>query len=484
MPQTTFDIKTLFTFAMKGDLPVIESLLAVNLFNINQLYPDSTATTNEPGNSERHPFSGLNILMVACKYGHNALAKSLVQSHRADVNAQSSRQTCENTALGIVAATGNNDLVSFLQNKGADINAKNANGDTPLHIACACGRNETAELLLSMGATFDAPNTAGETPLMLAAKSGLAQVVQTLIGKRANTKTVGRNGESLLHFAAQGGNPKVVRILIGHGADVTARCKAGKMPVEYCKKENKECRDVFEKELARLQEKADGYSKSFMEAPKKKQQQKGKRHQPSKKKQQQQKQKKVETDHAVEEKSKLKEEEKEEKDDEDGWTVVKSRKKRTTKSETRKMQQLKPRPVATTTKLDDDDDDDDITEEECEEKQDYKELTNKELQERVRKLEDEVKSFNSRHTKARKLKTKMSIWEKSLASSPQSEGLEITVSHVMESIFGSKNLSLLSPSQLCALEELHMNAIKNISQAKIIQAQKQQKAIIQEQNNT
>lgn len=523
MSQTTLDIKALFTSAKAGDLPVVESILAVNSFNVNQLYPDSANNAGGIGNNEDNPFSGLNILMVACKYGHTALAKSLVQGHRANVNAQSSKQTCENTALGIVAATGNNELVAFLQSKGANVNTKNANKDTPLHIACACGRGETAELLLKMGATFDAPNGAGETPLMLAAKSGLAQVVQTLIGRRANTKAVGRNGESVLHFAAQGGNPRVVQILIGHGADVTARCKAGKMPIEYCKTDNKACRDVFERELARLQEKADEYSKSLTEAPKKKlqqkkQQQKGSRLQPSQKRQQHQQQRKDatrnETTHPAEEKKKEEEharkdikdkleekqtEEKEEKEDsyaEDGWTVVKSRKKRTGKSETRKTQQLKPRPAAVTTKVEEeDDDDDDNTEDIAEEeegemensetdgKRDYEGLTNKELQERVRKLEDEVKSFNSRHTKARKLKTKMGIWEKSLASSPQSEGLEITVSHVMESIFGSKNLSLLSPSQLCALEELHMNAIRNISQAKVIQAQKHQKAIIQEQHN-
>lgn len=496
----TSDIKSLFTLAMKGDLPVIESILATNVFNINQLYPDSTDTL--ASNNAQNPFSGLTILMVACKYGHIALAKSLVLNHRANVNAQSSNQTCENTALGIAAAIGNNDLVTFLQSKGASINIKNANDDTPLHIACACGKNETADLLLKMGAIFDAPNKSGETPLMIAAKSGLVTVIQTLVGKHANVKAVGRHGDSVLHFAAQSGNPKVVQVLIGGGADATARNKAGKMAIDYCPKDKKECRDVFEKEFARLQEKADEYSKSFMQAPKKKQQQKkqqqkGKKIQPYQKLQQQQQQKKVvtpiESDHAKEVVEEKEEKEIEESISDDNWTVVGPRKKRTIK----KSQQIKPKRVIEEKAAADDDDDDEGEENDeneekedkpakkdgIDEKSDCEELTKEQLQEKVRRLEEEVKSFNSRHTKARKLRTKMNIWEKSLASTPQGEALDITVSHVMESIFGSKNLSLLSPSQLCALEELHTNAIKNISQAKIIQAQKQQKAIIQEQHN-
>lgn len=499
MSQRTLDIKTLFTHAKEGNLPVIESLLATNVFNINQLYPDSPACgAEEEGEGGDSSFSGLNLLMVACKYGHNALAKSLVQNHRANVNAQSSKQTCENTALGIVAATGNNELVAFLQSRGADINAGNANYDTPTHIACACGRGETVELLLRMGATFDVPNKAHETPLMLAAKSGLTSVVQTLIGKRANVKAVTRDGESVLHFAAQGGNPKVVQVLISSGADVTARCKTGKMPIDYCKDDKKkECRDVFEKEFARLQERANEYSKSFLSSPKKKkqpqqqqqQQQKGQQRrgkpQPYQKRQQQKKKEETtqkELEHTKKEKTDDKELDYDDDDnDDDGWTVVGSRKKGTSKSGFKKTQPIKPRKVGDDKEEEEKDDDDDETIE-TDEKDDVEELTNEQLHERVRQLEEEVKSFNSRHTKARKLKAKMNIWEKSLASTPKGEALEITVSHVMESIFGSKNLSLLSTSQLCALEELHMNALKNISQAKIIQTQKQQKAIIQEQH--
>ena len=486
---------TLFTLAMKGEAAMLESALATNAFNINQLY-----VVNNSTEKEGHPFSGLNLLMVACKYGRNGVVKALVQNHRVNVNAHSSKETRENTATGIAAALGNTEVVSFLQSTGADLNAKNTNGDAPLHLACAAGKGATAELLLEREAAFDNPNKAGETPLMLAAKSGLLSVVQMLIRKRANIRAVAKNGQGVMHFAAQSGNAQIVQALVAQGASITEKCRVEKMPVDYCSKDNKTCIDVFTKELAKLQKKADEYSKSFMNPPKKKQPQERKKVPQCTKKQQrqQQRQKKEalkELDPETEkEKTPIKEEENEEDYTDSTWTVVKGQKSKKQKPrQTKQSTSITPPPPPssqeqkrTSTHAGLDDNDDANTDEEdletSKEKVEEEELTLKELQERVRKLEGEVRSFNSRHTKARKLKAKMNVWEKSLASTPEGEALDITVSHVMESIFGSKNLSLLSPSQLCALEELHINAIRNISQAKIIQAQKQEMALIQEQN--
>ena len=236
-------------------------------------------------------------------------------------------------------------------------------------------------------------------------------------------KAVGRNGESVLHFCcAEGtGTPRVVQVLIEHGANATARFKAGRMPVGYCEKDKKKNSN---NKRERMNQTTLQRRKRAEKRPRNKD---------------------------AKEEAKGKEREKEMGDEKDGssaggeWITVGQRKKSTQRGETRKTQQQKPRQVATTAFCDDDDDendddDDDRTTKKEKETADSKtdgkhgleELTKQQLQERVRKLEEEVKSFNSRHTKARKLKTKMSIWEKSLASTPQSEGLEITVSYVME----------------------------------------------------
>lgn len=60
---------------------------------------------------------------------------------------------------------GNRDNVELLLAKGADIHAKNSDGDTPLHHAALWGRNGVVELLITQGADIHAKNNEGKTPL-------------------------------------------------------------------------------------------------------------------------------------------------------------------------------------------------------------------------------------------------------------------------------------------------------------------------------
>ena len=51
---------------------------------------------------------------------------------------------------------------------GADVNARNDDGNTPLHVAATSGRVDAAALLVDSGAKIDSKNGYGYTPLQVA----------------------------------------------------------------------------------------------------------------------------------------------------------------------------------------------------------------------------------------------------------------------------------------------------------------------------
>lgn len=68
-----------------------------------------------------------------------------------------------------------NGLVQHLENLlfyGADMNAKNASGNTPLHVCAVDNQEACARLLLFRGADREALNYANQTPYQVAVIAG------------------------------------------------------------------------------------------------------------------------------------------------------------------------------------------------------------------------------------------------------------------------------------------------------------------------
>lgn len=64
---------------------------------------------------------------------------------------------------------------------GADMNARNASGNTPLHVCAVNNQESCARLLLFRGADKDALNFANQTPYQMAVIAGnmeLAEIIQ------------------------------------------------------------------------------------------------------------------------------------------------------------------------------------------------------------------------------------------------------------------------------------------------------------------
>jgi ankyrin repeat protein len=120
----------------------------------------------------------------------------------------------------------------------ADIEAVNADGETPLISAVTKDNVEAAKLLIDKRANLAALNKRGESALMLASKNGWpegAQIVRMLLDAGADPNLASSSGVTALMSAENFNYRKpwgvsshsITRDLIASGANVNARSKNG-----------------------------------------------------------------------------------------------------------------------------------------------------------------------------------------------------------------------------------------------------------------
>ena len=85
------------------------------------------------------------------------------------------------TPLHMAALGGSKDVAAFLLASGAEIDARNAKGNTPLHLAASTGHIAVAETLIASGADLNAQNDVDDTPIFLAGEAGHFDIVDLLI---------------------------------------------------------------------------------------------------------------------------------------------------------------------------------------------------------------------------------------------------------------------------------------------------------------
>ena len=117
---------------------------------------------------------------------------------------------------------GDSGTVRALIERGADVNAGEADGTTPLHWAAYHSELVIAELLVGAGANATIANRYGVLPLSLAAVGGNAAIIELLLEAGADPNTVQGEGETALMTAARTGKLEAVEVLLEHGADLNA----------------------------------------------------------------------------------------------------------------------------------------------------------------------------------------------------------------------------------------------------------------------
>ena len=137
----------------------------------------------------------------------------------ADINARNNEG---DTMLLLAASSGKKDIVEWLLAKGADVNAKGMDEETPLHRAAYSGEKDIAELLLAKGADVKARNREERAPLRMAVGRGNKDIAELLLAKGADVNAVDQYGTPL-HLAATGGNIDIAELLLAKGADTNAQ---------------------------------------------------------------------------------------------------------------------------------------------------------------------------------------------------------------------------------------------------------------------
>ena len=121
-------------------------------------------------------------------------------------------------------------VAQLLLERGADVNTRRNDHQTPLHLASYSGNVEIVHLLLNNGADPEA-NAEGEKPLHRVSygecrsKEGGVRVAQLLLKRGADVNIRCNDHQTPLHFAAYFGNVEIVRLLLDHGADPEANAE-------------------------------------------------------------------------------------------------------------------------------------------------------------------------------------------------------------------------------------------------------------------
>lgn len=130
------------------------------------------------------------------------------------------------------------EVIKFLLKQKADVNFKNAAGETPLLVAVASSDNQSAKLLIESGAKL--MERSGETEdsaLHLAAVNDNVDLVKIIL--KQNPESISQLNsahESALHKAAYFGALRVIPVLLQAGADLNQKDKAGLTALDVARK--------------------------------------------------------------------------------------------------------------------------------------------------------------------------------------------------------------------------------------------------------
>jgi len=148
----------------------------------------------------------------------------LVENKHADVNA---RDPQGNTPLTNAVRVRSIDMVRYLVEHRADVTRPDSDGWTPLMTAAWLDDAGLVEYLSTHKADINARNPAGLTPLAIAAEYGKDVSVVALIKAGSNVNQRIGSGYTPLMLAVAGQSDRSVRALLDHGADVNARNSGG-----------------------------------------------------------------------------------------------------------------------------------------------------------------------------------------------------------------------------------------------------------------
>lgn len=138
------------------------------------------------------------------------------------------------TPLHCAASRGNDEVVEFLLDNGADGNAAAKDGNTALHMATQQGHRKVMKLLLSRRVNSRTTNGHGATSLQLAVGTATDEATVPLLVKNrvdVNIRNI-RTGNTALHLAVEWRRPRIIQFLLEKGVGINLTNEDGLTPLQ------------------------------------------------------------------------------------------------------------------------------------------------------------------------------------------------------------------------------------------------------------
>ncbi len=236
--------------AFAGDL--ITAIYAKDIVKVKTILSDVKARKAAFDEVDKDGYSAFSL---AVRDNQAEIVREMIIAG-ADVNKPSGK-----LKLSPLHGASNIEVIRLLVNNKADVNAKDASGNSPLHSAVRNARIDVIKALIDSGAEVNQANYDGQTPIFLAATPEIAAMLQNakanlnftdlkgnnplmtkisnrqtdtalwLISNHVSVEKANEEGDTPLHMAAKYGNDAVVKELLKNGAGVGAVNKKGDTPL-------------------------------------------------------------------------------------------------------------------------------------------------------------------------------------------------------------------------------------------------------------
>ncbi|MFT2091107.1 ankyrin repeat domain-containing protein [Paraglaciecola sp. 2405UD69-4] len=122
---------------------------------------------------------------------------------------------------------GNSEIINALLDKGANPKATIEDGTSAFQLCAGSATSIDLARIANLGVDIDAQNAQGQTPIMWAANNGKVENLTYLVNQGVNINHQTKLGYSPLFFAIKSQNLNTIQAAIKHGADLFATAKDG-----------------------------------------------------------------------------------------------------------------------------------------------------------------------------------------------------------------------------------------------------------------